>query len=251
MRPDPLRPGVLVLLGVYGDLLYINPTTATVVRHDWTGTKNPGGNALASGVVNAFAWDSVAQDWVVATRYGALEHWVHEQQAEKKIIGIGSHATPTSNSMTAIHYSPFDSGGDVSYGPGCQGNGTWEPTDSSIGQPIAGNSAFRLGLFAADGGDVLLALIGLSNTNFGAIPLPFDLAGIGATPNCFLRTDIVITLVGVATGTGPGEGQLTIGLPIPPDLSGARIFRQWVALQVNATNPAGVVVSNARQTDIR
>jgi hypothetical protein len=251
MRPYALQPGVLALLGVYGDLLHIDPATAMVVRHDWTGTKNAGGNALASGSVNAFDWDPVAQDWIVSTRYGTLEVWVHDQQAERKISGVGSSSTPTSNSSTGMQYFPFPSGSDASYGPGCQGTGTWEPTDSSSGAPIAGNAAFRLGLYAAEGGDAVVLLLGLQNTVFGSYQLPLDLAFLGITPSCFLRTDIRVTVPAVTTGTGPGEGQVTIPVPLPAGSQGTKIYRQWAARQSTPTNPAGVVVSNARVLTIQ
>ncbi|MBK8976286.1 MAG: hypothetical protein IPM29_10180 [Planctomycetes bacterium] len=248
MLPDPLNPGTVVLQGVYGDLLYIDPATATIVRQDWTGTKNAAGTGLASGTVNSFAWDPIAQDWVVGTRTGTIERWVGEQQAQNKISGVGS---TTAASLGGIHYFPMDRGVDVSYGGGCRGNEDWEPTDSSFGAPIAGNMGFRFGLFGGNGGDAVVAVIGISATSVNGVPLPLDLAFAGLTPGCFLRTDAIVSLGATLGGTGAGNGQVTIPLPLPMSVLGARFYRQWFELQTVPTNPAGAVVSNARMTVIR
>jgi hypothetical protein len=206
---------------------------------------------LASASVNSFDWDPVTQDWIIGTRYGFMEVWVHAQQARKKIGGVGSNATATANSIAGIAHAPRTAGLDTSYGAGCQGYLSWEPTDSSFGAPSAGNNSFRLGLFSAEGGTAVILLIGLNNTQFGTVPLPFDLAPLGLTPNCFLRTDILLAIAAVTSGTGAGEGQAVIPLPIPVSAMGGSFYRQWVALQLTPTNPAGLVVSNARKVTVQ
>lgn len=250
MMQYPAQPNLLALLGVYGDLLLIDPFNATVVRHDWTGTKNAGGNALASGSNNGLAWDPVSQDWLVSTRSGSVERWVHEQQANNMITGVGSDPTPTSNSTTSIHHIPFTTGLDESYGEGCQGNLSWEPTDASFGVPQAGNSSFGVGLFSLEAGDTVLLLLGLQNTTAGAMPLPLDLGFLGS-PNCFLRTEILLELPAVAGAGAPGDASVRIATPLPPGTQGFTIYRQWAVFQNTATNPGGMVVSNARRLDIQ
>lgn len=246
-EPDPLVPGSVMLQGVYGELLSIDPVAGTITSQVWTGLYNAGGNALASGAVNSFSWDPVAQDWVVGTRNGSVERWVHNQQAESKILGVGS---TTSASVTGIHYMAHATGSDVSYGAGCAGNANWIPTDSSFGPPAAGNSNFRLGLFGANPGDAVILAMGFQNVVFGGLLLPLDGTPFGA-PGCFLRTDSVSTRFAIAGGSGAGQGQVTVPLPIPANVVGLTLYRQWIELQVTPTNALGIVVSNARQLTVQ
>lgn len=249
-EPDPMVPGNVMLQGVYGDLLSIDPVAGAVTSQVWTGLYNAGGNALASGTVNSFSWDPVAQDWVVGSRSGSIERWVHNQQADNKILGVGSSATVTQNSVTGIHYMPHASGVDTSYGAGCAGNDNWIPTDSSFGPPIGGNSSFRFGLFAATPGDPVILAMSFQNVVFSGLPLPIDGTAFGA-PGCFLRTDSMATRFAVATGTGPGQGQVTLPLAIPTNAVGITLYRQWIELQATPVNSLGIVVSNARQMTIQ
>ncbi|MCA8978357.1 MAG: hypothetical protein KDC98_26750 [Planctomycetes bacterium] len=250
MVEDPMAPGILVLQGVYGDLLRIDPALGTVVSSTWTGLLNAGGNALASGTVNSFSFDPVAQDWVVGTRYAAIERWVGDQQAENKILGVGTHPTLTSNSITGIQYFPEVGGVDTSYGGGCAGNDGWKPTDSSFGAPLAGNTAFRLGLFSANPGDLAVLLIDFQNAVIGSIPLPADLGTYGA-PNCFIRTGNLISTFVVTSGTGSGGGQAFVSMPLPSWAVGLNFYRQWAELQLLPTNGLGLVVSNARHVVVQ
>jgi len=250
MYEDPLQPGILVLQGVYGDLLRIDPVAGTVVSAVWTGVINAAGNALVSGTVNSFAFDPTAADWIVGTRYGSIEVWVHNQQAEQKLVGVGSNPTATSNSITGIYYFPAGAGIDVSYGAGCPGNDGWTPTDSSYGAPTAGNSGFRLALFSANPGDLAVLLVDFQNVVFGGVPLPIDLSVIGA-PGCLLRTGNAINLFVVTSGTGSGGGRAIVPLALPTSFLGLTFYRQWAELQVTPTNALGIVGSNARQLTVQ
>jgi hypothetical protein len=250
MHEDPLQPGILVLQGVYGDLLHIDPVAGTVVSAVWTGQLNAAGSGLASGTVNSAAFDPIAADWIVGTRYGSIEVWVHHQQAEQKIVGVGSNPTATANSITGLYYFPAGPGIDVSYGAGCPGNDGWTPTDSSFGAPYAGNASFRLALFSANPGDLAVLLVDFQNTVFGGVPLPIDLGVIGA-PGCSLRTGNAITMFAVTSGTGSGGGRAIIPVALPASFAGLTIYRQWAELQVTPTNALGIVGSNARQMTVQ
>ena len=46
----------------------------------------------------------------------------------------------------------------------------------------------------------------------------------------------------------PIEG---IPFPIPPGATGVKLYRQWVELQSSKTNPAGIVLSNARMIEVK
>jgi hypothetical protein len=252
MEQHPLQPNLLALCGVYGDLLYVDPVAGVVTQAIWTGLRNAGGNALASGSVNSFSFDPVSQDWIIGTRYGSIEHWVLAQQAELKITGIGSSATTTQNNITGLDYEPHAgaAGADVTYGAGCGGNGGWTPTDSAFGPPFSGNSSFRLAVFSANPGDLVVLLMDFQNTVFGSFLLPLDLTSFGA-PGCFLRTGGAASSLVITTGSGAGGGQAIVPLPIPPGMTGLVLYRQWIELQMTPTNALGAVVSNARQLTVQ
>lgn len=250
MHPDPLVGGRLVLQGVYGELLWIDPAAGTVAAQVWTGVHNAGGNSLASGSVNSCSWDPVAQDWVVGTRNGTAERWVESGQANDKVPGLGSSATASQNSVGGIAHIPAIRGSDVSYGPGCRGTGNWYPIDSALGAPIAGSTTFKFGLFAANAGDNAALLIDFQNTQVGGTPLPVDLAVIGA-PGCLLRAGNLVAIGVATTGAGEGSGSATIPFSLPSTAAGVTLYRQWVELQAVPTTPLGIVVSNARRMTIQ
>lgn len=240
----------MALQGVYDDLIVVDPIAGTVISQNWPGLMNAAGTGLASATVNSFAFDPVAQDFVIGTRNGAIERWVGSQVARQIITGVGTNPTLTSNSVTGLAYMPFGSGSDTSYGAGCAGNDGWIPTDSSFGAPIAGDPNFKLGLFTINGGDPVLLLMDFQNTAIGAAPLPLDLAPFGA-PGCRLLTGNLLTQLVLTTGTGSGAGRAVKPLPIPAFAVGFTLYRQWVELQLTPTNALGMVVSNARQMTVQ
>lgn len=247
MEEDPLRPGILALAGVYGDLIYVDPVANTVVNSFWTGTLN--GTALGSGTINSFTWDPVARDWIIGTRSGSIERWVGAQQADNQITGVGSATA----SLTGIHHIPNTAGIDYSYGAGCVGNGSttpgstgWTPTDSSYGAPTGGNSSFRLAVHSCNGGDAVILAMDFQNVAVGPYLLPYDMASFGA-PGCFARSGLASTQLFVTSGAGVGGGHAIRPLPIPVIVLGMTVYRQWFELQATPTNALGIVVSNARR----
>lgn len=245
MIPDTQIPGLLVLEGVYNDLIRVDPVNNTVVSAVWTGVLSTAG-ALQSATVNSFQYDPVARDFIIGTRNGAIERWVGTQQARQMITGVGSSATLTSNSVTGLAYIPFGSGIDESYGTGCPGNDNWTPTDSSFGAPIAGDPNFKLAVYSVNPGDPVLLLLDFQNVAIGSIPLPFDMTPIGA-PGCQLLTGNLATRLALTTGSGSGNGRGVVPLPLPNSVLGLQLYRQWVELQLTPTNGLGLVTSNARR----
>ena len=237
MHEDPANPGKLMLQGVYGDYLLIDPATATVVRHDFAGFVGP--TATTPNQVNSFAYDPRTKDWIVGSRDGHVERMVDGHSAEKIVPGVGSSATPTANSINGIAHIAATVGRDEAVGAGCPGNGGYTPTDVPRGLPVRGNASFAFAVYSGRGGDAGALLI-------GGTPLNIDLGVIGA-PGCILRTDILVTFPVLLAGTGDGAGTATIPLPIPAGAPvGAAFFHQWVELQGTPTNAAGLVLSNAR-----
>lgn len=84
-----------------------------------------------------------------------------------------------------------------------------------------------------------IVALGFSDTQFGAIPLPFDLTPINM-PGCFLRTDILLSTAVAGSGN-----TASWSLPVPNvgPLNGLVFFNQAFALDP-AANPTGLTVSN-------
>jgi hypothetical protein len=80
-----------------------------------------------------------------------------------------------------------------------------------------------------------VAFLGSNNTNWGGIPLPFDLAGLGLN-GCSLLIDQILSL-GVMTFN---SGLTEAGFPTPadPSLVGAKLFGQFINAQDPRVNPA-------------
>jgi hypothetical protein len=91
--------------------------------------------------------------------------------------------------------------------------------------------------------------IGASNTSFFGVPLPLDLAGVGAPTN-HLYTSMALA-VGVTLTGGGGSFSGATNWPIPndPGLGGAIVYAQWLILDA-ASNAAGVVTTHGLQIRI-
>jgi hypothetical protein len=91
----------------------------------------------------------------------------------------------------------------------------------------------------AGGGSVFMAT-GFSNTQWGVLPLPFDLGVFGFT-GCRLFVEPFVTYPIVNVG---GSALWTLNLPNQPAFLGSRFFNQAATFDPGA-NPGGVTVSNA------
>ena len=245
MQRDPNNAKQIVLAGLFGDLLTIDPDQANngakpkVVSHFYTGGINSAGNFL-SNLTNSFFADPTGNDWVVGSRDGHVERWVNSNggSAEKIISGVGANG-----SVNGIWYNPVPKNFDKSFGAGCRAKGanSHAPTDVSFGAATPGNRNFALGLFGGNPGDSVLLAIGLNK-----LSPSFRFAGT----LCDLHVNPLIVLPGgKLTGTIAGTGKVRIPVPLPPAPKGVVIFRQWAML--NAASPGGIAVSNAREINIQ
>lgn len=231
LREHPLRPGNLVALGVYGDVLEFDSTGATVAHH-WTGTSS-------SNRLNSFDWDPVREMWVVGSRTTAIEYIVAGHSAEDAI--------PVATTGNGISFASIDHipgmGSDVVTGPGCPGNGGYTLTAVSRGDPVKGNAGFAMDCYSGTGGD--LAILAVGTTDPG-----FDLASLGA-PGCIQHTDgSVLTRFLLLQGSGHGAGHASVSTPIPATLGTSTFTWQFAQLQSTPTNALGLVVSNGQQISI-
>jgi hypothetical protein len=127
----------------------------------------------------------------------------------------------------------------VPFGQGCPGAGGFVPVaGTSGGWPIPGNTAWTPTLTNAPSQRAATFAIGASNTMWaGTIPLPHELVEIRAF-GCFLLVDPVATAGTMTVGGGPGAGQTSFNLPIPPitTINGVSFYSQWLVLDPGATN---------------
>jgi len=130
-----------------------------------------------------------------------------------------------------------------SAGTGCLGSNSLRPTVSGTGSPIIGNTVtYRVSNALA--GTPSFMHIGLSNTNWLGIPLPFNLSLIGA-PNCFAYIDQVITIG--STANASGVASLPFAIPFELSFVGVPHFVQWTTLD-RAANRLGLTTSNYLRT---
>jgi hypothetical protein len=131
-----------------------------------------------------------------------------------------------------------------SFGAGCSGT-AGIPRLSWFGLPMVGTS-WNVQIARAPGSGVALLAIGDSDAVASGLPLPLNLAALGA-PACNLLTSFPVT---VATPTDvTGEAVLTLSLPANPAIIGFQLFNQWFVLDPPA-NAFGFTVSNGGKATV-
>ena len=250
-----LNPGIvymyavankLHLIGVYGDKLVMDAATGAVDSHEFTGGIS--GTTSTINLTNSGAHDAATGDVIAGSRDGACDRWAGNGSAEKTILGVGSSATPTSNSVTGMaHFAATTTATDTHIGDGCRGSGGMQATDAAAGLPSAGNANYALALYAGTGGDGVICFLAVGDQK-----PPLDLGGLGMTGCNLHLSGIAASIAGTLTGTGNGTGTLTVPLPLPASAAGFTLYRQWAEVQLGTkSNPLGVVMSNARRMAIK
>lgn len=125
-----------------------------------------------------------------------------------------------------------------SYGAGCLGSlGT--PVSTSTGLPVGGQlHTFDVTNVAPN--NILVLVLGFSDALQGSLPLPFDLAPIGA-PGCQLLASTDILNLTAADSLGHGS----FPWAVPTGFVGFQFFTQWAVLDSGA-NPFGFAFSEGR-----
>jgi hypothetical protein len=241
--PHPDVPGQLILVGVYGDILYFDTASRMIVRHDWAGFGT--GTAGVANLLNAGAWDSQTRDLIVGSRDGHVERICDGHSAEKIVPGVGSSTTPSSNSVNGLGHVPATTqASDWTDGAGCAGNGGYTLTAADAYLPSAGNSGFRFAVYSGTAGHPCVFGVGATNPGL-------DLTPLGA-PGCVMRSTYAIALPQTLSGTGNGDGTASIAFAVPSSFFGVIVHTQWVEVQtITRSNPAGLVVSNGRRLTVR
>ncbi|MCB9883439.1 MAG: hypothetical protein H6832_01415 [Planctomycetes bacterium] len=140
--------------------------------------------------------------------------------------------------------------GITSTGEGCTGTDGYRPVLGMAKPPQIGTTwnseAYNLPPATASVG-----ILGLSNTTFGVLPLPFPLKPIGGG-DCVLRVSLDVMQVTVASGRGSGNGSAQIAWILPNDanLRGIKLYFQQMTVDAKA-NTFGFSFSNALTTTIQ
>jgi hypothetical protein len=142
--------------------------------------------------------------------------------------------------QTTWSYEPGAIASWLGGGVGCTGSSGTPALAAAPGSlPIAG-ATFTLRVSCGAMNAPAVLALGVSDQQWGGLPLPFDLAAIGM-PGCTLRTSVDAI---VATPLVGGVGSFAWPLPLSPSALGFAFFAQGLVFDAPA-NPFGAVLSNA------
>jgi hypothetical protein len=159
-----------------------------------------------------------------------------------------------SNNNMSFSY-PLDAfssaGTSTVVGTGCRsatGTAITTHTVSTTGL-VTGNTANFVGnSFVAAGGLPAILALGLSNTSFGSVPLPFDLTPLGGT-GCSLYNDWIVVLVGATVAGANGAATIPVPIPNDPTLVNSTHYSQYAFVEPTA-NPLGAFTTPGRSNRI-
>jgi hypothetical protein len=137
----------------------------------------------------------------------------------------------------------------TAYGAGCTGSGGHVPLIGSVADATVGQT-YGIELHAAPPGTLAICALGDSNTQLGAIPLPFDLAAIGA-PGCSLLANLVFTTSLSTAGTGSGGGTATFRFPIPNDPTLRALVLYFQVFVGDPVNQLGLTTTNGLRATLQ
>ena len=106
---------------------------------------------------------------------------------------------------------------------------------------------FQVNLAGAAPLHFAINLFGFSYTSWNGVPLPWNLAVVGAAPTCELSSSGEI--ISAFISNFGGAATQTIQIPGSLSLVGATVYSAWVVLDQTAPgNPAGYVSTNSLAT---
>ena len=157
---------------------------------------------------------------------------------------------PDANTPGTAHRVFVNGANVTSAGTGCDGKDGFQPLLGMKAAPALGQG-FTTEAYNLPTGTASIGILGLSNTAFGAIPLPFPLLPIGGG-NCVLRVSLDITQVAVTGGIGKGDGTAVINWAIPNNTALRNLPLHFQQMTVDpAANSFGFSFSNALSTSIQ
>jgi hypothetical protein len=128
------------------------------------------------------------------------------------------------------------------FGTSCKGSKGFEPV-LGIAKNVAVAGIFDTEVYNVPPQTAAISVLGISNTFYGALPLPFDLAPLGA-PGCVLRVSMDVMQPAITTGAGDGNGvaRVTWAIPNAPSLRGLNLYFQALTIDAPA-NKLGLTLS--------
>lgn len=144
------------------------------------------------------------------------------------------------HSAQVFEYGPLWIPAVASFGQSCPGTAGLPHLDAEHGALPWLGETFTFVLTDAPAGAPVVVVLGLSNTVFGATPLPFDLTPL-AMPGCALLVSPDVSSAGIATGSPSSFPQ---AMPSSPTATGATLCAQAFVLDP-AANSAGMTASDA------
>lgn len=156
---------------------------------------------------------------------------------------VSGFLTVVDNKDLTLYVFVYRPIGVQTYGLPCAGSGSFLPARRWSGSLSVGQS-LTLTVERVLGPSGALYVFGDSNTMFGGtVPLPLDLAALGA-PGCLFSVNPLLFTGIAVTGTGNGGGTGAITIPIPNDqgLVGATLYDQFMISDA-AANGLGLITS--------
>jgi len=123
------------------------------------------------------------------------------------------------------------------YGTGC--NGVAGPVDLTVQGAIANNATIQFVSGNHGAGRAGVLIIGISNTSYGSLNLPYLLDPLLGTSGCSLYASVEVTLAGTTSATVPAT--LMTPITLPAAAYGARVFTQHACFEAV---PGGLSFSN-------
>lgn len=137
-----------------------------------------------------------------------------------------------------VHYTL--AGSISKFGVGCLGsNGI--PSHSASGSPVLGGT-INYSLTSGPSNGAAFLVLGNSKTNWSGLPLPFDLAPIGA-PGCIMYCNHSRVIGPIGT-SATGSASFPVGIAAQCGLIGVHLYTQFLMIDPGA-NALGLTSSNA------
>jgi hypothetical protein len=182
-----------------------------------------------------------------------LVHWTAAGQSVNGYGTIGDSwgFYGPDTSVPGVPFRLFVNGPHVRpFGEPCAGTDGHEPILGTRA-PMTTGQRFVLEVHNAPPGALVHLAAGASSSSFQGVPLPYDLAGIGA-PGCAILIDHLLVQSGVAVGAGSGGGSALFDWPVPnvPALRGTLVYFQAYVVDP-AANAAGITVTQALEATLQ
>ena len=217
---------------------------ATLVYDSWRRRTVLFAGAVSSTAYLSDTWEWDGTSWhrrsTAVTPGGRAQYGACFDDVRGKTVLFGG-VDPLGQLGDTWLYATTAPGAYAAFGSGCAGSvGTPSLLPLLADRPWLGTQ-FTLELQDAPTSTARALALGTSRTRWGSLPLPFDLAAIGAA-GCSILASLEVLLPYAGT-------TVSLAIPDTPWLVGQHLLEQAIVLDPGA-NPLGVTVSNAGTSTI-